>query len=74
MKKEKISNRALIARINRKLMPDEKLRVSRGPYSSDIGKYYITNQFNIIVAAHVNLSELGRELKVLHSGEELAED
>lgn len=70
-----VTEKVLIQRINRKLDPHyEKLCKSR-TWSTDLGDYYIRNyNYNSIVAAHVDIEKLGRELKVLDSHERLQEE
>lgn len=63
-----ISERALLARINRKLAhKGEKLCRSRGPQEqSEMGSCYIVNvQRGRIVARHVDPERLAKELGVL---------
>jgi hypothetical protein len=63
----KISQQALIKRINRKLrQDDEVLRITRGErWKSGLGDFYIHNWRNNFVTAHyVDPVELGRELGV----------
>lgn len=72
----KLTHAALLKRINRKLFHDgEVLRISRGAYpSTDLGRYYVVDLFcNTVQCAHVDLAELGRELGVLRTEEQLAE-
>ena len=70
-----ISERALLARINRKLKQDnEKLRKckvdSRG--YSYLGDYYAVDlNRNTVTDTHVDLSEWGKEMKVLADFEQL---
>lgn len=69
LKKVAISERALLARINRKLKQDnEQLRKckvdSRG--YGELGDYYaIDLNRNTVTATHVDLSKWGKEMKVL---------
>lgn len=71
-----ISERALIARINRKLRHDEEdhlvLKKTRGDRALlDLGYFYLLNWHgNYINAHHVNIEALGRELGVLAEWEE----
>ena len=68
---------ALVQRINRVLRKEgEQLRKSRGlRFWSDLGDYYIVDLYrNFIVAGHVDLESLGRELRVLRESERLSED
>ena len=70
-----ISEKALIARINRRLKhQEEKLFKTRaiysmgqGPYfDGNLGEFYILDtRQNLLVAAHCNLEGLGREMGVL---------
>ena len=71
-----VSERALLARINRRLHPDEEMvktsRSARG--TQELGRHYIINwNRNFIVATFVNLEKLGRELEVLEKWERLEE-
>ena len=74
-----VSERAVIARINRKLKSEgRQLRTKRGGWSSDIsGPYYLLDiKRNEVVAggsAHsrIDLEELARKLKVLSEFEEM---
>lgn len=74
MTKLKISHRALIQRINRKLKPGgTRLRVARNEWVElDVGRYFIVdaNQ-SAITLHHVDLEELGRTLGVMCSWETL---
>ncbi|HTM55354.1 MAG TPA: hypothetical protein VL175_15085 [Pirellulales bacterium] len=80
----KVSERALVARINRQLKKnDQQLRRGRGvwashcwqPADSGLGWYFVVNpNRNYIVETHIDLEELGRRLEVLEAWEELAED
>lgn len=65
--KKTVSERAVIARINRALAKDgEALRKTRADsrWKSDLGHYYIVKN-NFITSKHYNLGELARELNVL---------
>lgn len=72
--KAPVSERALIARINRKLKIDgqtlKKLRGDR--WLNDLGRYYIVEN-NHVVQGDINLEEFGRELEVLRPWEKLTE-
>ena len=68
----KITDRALIQRINRKLKQnDEQLRTARTARAeSSIGHYFIVDvRRNVIVTHHLDLEELGRQLGVLQPWE-----
>lgn len=70
-----VSERALVARINRKLRQDaEALHRSRGTrFWSDLGDYYIVDfRRNSLVRGHVDIEELAHELGVLKPWESLA--
>jgi hypothetical protein len=72
-----ISERALIQRINRKLKPeDQMLRTTRGErWRSSQGNHYIIDfNRNWMVADHVDVEDLGRELGVLAEWEHVVED
>ena len=72
-RKVPVSTRALIQRINRKLLAEEQaVRASRGGRAElELGDYYILNlRFNSVDAMHVNLEELGREVGALRPHEE----
>ena len=72
--KMKVTERALIQRINRKLVhKGETLHIARGErWYSDLGYYYITSNNNL-VAGHIKLDELARELRALKAYEEVAD-
>ena len=77
MTKVKVSERALIQRINRKL--SKELKSLRGAREKsigfhDTGRYYIVDDSrNLVAATDVKLEELGRELKVLKPYEVLVD-
>jgi hypothetical protein len=63
-----VGERALIARINRKLAHDDQaLRTTRGERAYlDLGSFYILNlRTNFIDAYRVSLEDLGREVGAL---------
>jgi len=78
-----VSKRALVQRINRALAhQDQQLRATRGTRSGEgftsdqveLGYYYTVDfRLNCVVEKHVDLEELGRELKVLAAWEKLEE-
>ena len=75
--KAKVSERALIARINRRLAKEnEKLIVCEetSPSFTDLGRYYVVdlNQ-NIIGSSNLDLEQVGRDTKAL-KGYEVLED
>jgi hypothetical protein len=71
--KVRVSTRALIQRINRKLAAqDEALRVSRDRWQEreNLGEFYIVNtRLNGVVHKHVDIDALGHELGVLQRWE-----
>lgn len=73
--KAKITERALFARIDRKLAKDgERLRRCRSDSRAyaELGDYYIVNQSaNTITAQHCTLEGLAKELDLLADWEEL---
>ena len=71
-----VSERALIARINRKLPEHEKLKKLRGSrWEHDLGQYYIIDQnMNAILHKHIDIEELARELGALKPWESLVAD
>jgi hypothetical protein len=80
--KVKISERAAIQRINRKLkVQDEKLCTARmfsdGQFmheNTDLGRYYVIDvRRNFVVNTRVDLQGYGRELGAIAEWEELAE-
>lgn len=78
--KAPVSERALIARINRALKREDDLaqlktcREDSRAYST-CGRYYIVDHSrNTITATHVDLENLGRELGVLADHEEVEPD
>lgn len=69
-----ISERALIARINRKLAHDgEKLRKSRGMQAyTNLGDYYTVDiKTNTLRRWFIDIEEFGREVGVMHRNETL---
>jgi hypothetical protein len=71
--KVRVSTRALIQRINRKLAAqDEALRVSRDRWQErlNLGEYYIVNtRINGVVHKDVDIDALGHELGALRRWE-----
>ena len=73
--KVQITERALMQRIQRKLKhQDELLRKNASlRWQTDLGDFYIVDaNRNILLSAHHNLEQLGRELGALRPYEELA--
>ncbi len=74
-RKVPVSERALMARINRKLAPKgqafHKFRV-RTPYSEQIGTYYTVEGRNITGPAGDDLEAIARDLGLLRPYEALA--
>jgi hypothetical protein len=71
-----ISERALIARINRKLARDgQQLRVNTSnAWRQDLGNYYVLDgNINSVVSTHEDLEPLARELGCLKPHERLAQ-
>jgi hypothetical protein len=74
-KKVRVTQRALVQRINRVLArQDEVLKATRGDrWRGEQGDYYIVDvRLNCIVHKHVDLEAAGRKLKVLQKWEEVA--
>ena len=74
--KAPVSTRALIQRINRKLATEQQqLKATRGErYRNDLGDYYIIDaNRNFVIAQHVDVEKLGREMECLSSWEKLGE-
>ena len=72
--KIKITERALLARLRRRLEKDgEFLKACKenSPSFSDLGHFYLVNSQNCIIAAWINLVTLAEELNVLKEYEEL---
>jgi hypothetical protein len=70
----RLSEKALVCRINRRLAPDmEQLCKARGARCElELGEYYIRDHNrNFIVAHHVDPEQLGRELGVLKHYEQV---
>jgi hypothetical protein len=69
-----VAERALLARINRKLEKDGDGVMRRCPEGSrwfnDLGRYYITND-DIIVAHHIEIEQWARDAGVLKPYEKL---
>jgi hypothetical protein len=78
MNRKKVSECALIARINRRLAseswPLRQLRTSReARMEQNVGRHYILNTYsNAVVEIEVDLEDLGRTLGALSSVEDLA--
>ena len=71
-RKASVSMRAIIQRVNRKLIADDEvLKASRTEWMrSDCGDYYIVDsRRNSICQTHVDPKALARELGVLHRWE-----
>lgn len=69
-----VSTRALIARINRKLHPDDRiLKATRGARAEfDLGRFFVLDwRISNIVEHHVDLEDLAKELGVLRPWEQL---
>ena len=64
---------ALVQRVNRQLTKEgQVLRLTTKRWVSDLGYYYILDPFtNAVVAYHVELEALAREMGVLRDGERL---
>lgn len=62
-----VTARALVKRINRRLSTEgERLRTLRGArWSADLGDHYIVTDGNLVVAKHVDVTELARQLGVI---------
>ena len=61
----KISEQALVQRINRRL-DSEQLHRTRGQrWKSDLGDYFVTDQNNVITAQHVDIQTLADELGIV---------
>jgi hypothetical protein len=70
-----ISERALLARINRKLKPDmEQLRKAHGVRARlDVGDFYVVNhRINGVTMKDVDVEKLARELGVLKEWEKVS--
>lgn len=63
---KKISERALIKRINRRLAKDgEQMHKYSGlRWHTDFGNYYVSNGNNHIVGAHTNPNDLAADLGI----------
>lgn len=73
--KVKISHRALMIRVNRKLAKKEQLLKKCKPSSAaypDLGGYYVIDTMqNSVTSKNCNFEELAKELDVLKPWEEL---
>lgn len=74
-----VTERAVVARINRRLQRDEGpladvLRKSRGQAALlELGEYYLhSTQYNAIVGKNVDPEAMAREMGLLHPGEHVA--
>lgn len=78
-RKVPVTERALIQRINRKLVKEhELLRTARlrpdGNQETDLGRFFVVDTFhNRVARTNVDIEEQGRELGVLQPWEVLAE-
>jgi hypothetical protein len=75
-KKVLLTERAVIQRINRKLASEhQQLKTYRGGrWESDLGRFYVVDlNRNAIVAQHVVLDELARELGAIAGYEAIEE-
>jgi hypothetical protein len=70
-----VTESALIQRINRKLAPEQVLKVARGSRAlQDLGQFYVLDvSGNFVVDKDVDVTALGRKLGVLRPFEKLAE-
>jgi hypothetical protein len=78
LQKLKVSERALFARINRKIHDDDlmlrRCRASSRDYHN-LGDFYLVNwRINGVAGYHVDLETYGREVGALKDYEELAEE
>lgn len=76
--KLKVSERALFARINRKIYDDD-LVLRRCPATRrdhhNLGDYYLVNwRISGVAGKYIDLEDYGREVGALRDYEELAED
>ncbi len=74
--KGKVVERALVARVNRQLgKKGEALRKCRSDsrWHNDLGSFYLVGG-GMILAQHIDLAALAREMKVMEPWEVLAED
>jgi len=71
--KASVTRQACIQRINRRLAREgERLRATRSDrWRNELGDYFIVSG-NSVIAQHIDVEELGRELGVLRGFEELA--
>jgi hypothetical protein len=73
--KVQVTTRALVQRINRLLAKDDQMLKKtreKSRWFSETGEYFIINfNQNAIVAKHVDLEKLGRELGALKDYEEI---
>lgn len=76
--KLKVSERALFARINRKIYADDLVLRSCPATRRDhqnLGDYYLVNwRSNGVAGKYIDLEDYGREVGALRDYEELAED
>lgn len=70
--KVKLTERALVQRIKRKLEKEQKcLKKSRGgPFHEELGDYYVVGPIEV-VSTHVDIEALGRKLNVIKPFETL---
>lgn len=68
-----VSKRALIQRINRRLLPQMEAIRRFGPSNQCDGFYRVDIRLNAVVQRSVDLEQLGRELGVLSESEHIAD-
>jgi hypothetical protein len=75
--KKKISKRALIERIRRKLKKEATrfYKNRGGPYTKGLGKYYLIDKNNVITGLYIDdLESFARGIGVIRDYEALAKD
>lgn len=71
-KRVPVSQRALVARIRRKLAKDgEYLKANRSSDCPELGNWYCIGANNFVTSAHEDLEQLGREIDCLKDFETL---
>ena len=72
-----ISERALVARIKRRLAADGSQLLAARPDSRqarEVGRFYVVDSRQVVTQTHVDLTRFAKDLGVLHAWERLEKD
>ena len=73
MKKKTVTERALLQRINRKLLQDDQMMKAARPGDQEGPYYVIDSNRNILLWHRVNIEKFGRKLGCLQEWETVTE-